>query len=283
MNDFLKIKKMDDRLVPMYLDKDKIIQNLTKNVLIGFPRSGNTALRLFLEMYSKRPTGRPLKINSLAIGTNMKSSVLFSKNKMIDLFNSTKPILTKIHKFWELDLLKEDKVIYLLRDYKDCIPAILKFDDETFSNWYSKRDYNNEYYGYDKYEDFIEKLIEYSYNYGEQLKQFVFIPNEKILIYYEDFISDFNFTAKKILDFLGLEINEERIKICNIINNQGREITDAHFNRIGRNEKQINLGCTKFIGEYSDVLKKRDINILETLFKKQLGDALFKKLLGRYQ
>lgn len=278
----IKIMRVDDRLLPTYRSKEELEELMAKNILIGFPRSGNTAIRLFIEKYTNKPTGRPLIINGMSIGTDTGSSVLFSHASLAEAFD-VGVVLTKIHRFWELDLLKTDKIIYLIRDYHDCVPSILRFDDnKIFAGWLETKDKKN--YGFDSYAEFINFLIDMSFNYGEQLRQFHFIPNnKKMVIYYEDFINNFEQEAKRLLGFLEIEIDVDEIRRNNIIGSNGRKITDEYFHRLGKDNTQINFGCTNFVNEYNGVLGDKEIEILKTLFKRQLGERLYKYYLGRYE
>ena len=95
---------LSDRILPGYRKPEELAVLMKKNILISFPRSGNTAIRLFLEKYTNKPTGRPLLINGMSIGTNTASSILFHDIPLAVSLDRG-PILTKIHKFWEVDLL----------------------------------------------------------------------------------------------------------------------------------------------------------------------------------
>lgn len=268
------------RVLPTLRSAEELEKKFKKNILLGFPRSGNTAIRLFLEKYTHMPTGRPLIINGMSIGTDTNSSVLFSEIELAKCLDIG-VVLTKIHKLWEIDLLKNDKIIYLLRDYHDCIPSILRFDNDIFAKWYVKRDKEN--FGFSCYADFVKVLIDFSYNYGEQLKQFHFLPLNKMVIYYEDFVNNFEVEAKKLLEFLEIKVNIDKIKENNVVNVHGRKETDDHFNRIGKTDIQINKGCTRFIGEYSGVLSGKEYEIVTSLFMNQLGEKLYTHYLGRYE
>ena len=127
------------------------------NYLASYKHSGNTLLRYFIEVITNNPT----------IGHNISSI----SDRFIDSFvdKSIEPILIKRHQFDHNELKSNDKLILIIRDYKDCI----------------KHDFISEF------DNYLKLLQVYKRHKGL-----------KIIINYIDIINDILSVCKKVLDFI---------------------------------------------------------------------------------
>jgi len=140
------------------------------NILLSFPRSGNSLVRFFIERVSGKKT--------LDCGGSDNESIL-SLYKSSN--NSSGQVIVRKSHFWkevETYSSSDRRIILLLRDYKDCITSNIKRGGGTIS----------------------ESLSIYL----ESLEKFDQHKGDKILAYYEDFINDPK-QLKPIAEFLNLD------------------------------------------------------------------------------
>lgn len=231
----------------------------TWDYLVAFPRSGVSAVRLFLERYADLPTSST---------GNDNSRILLSLEQIT-------PFVIKSHKF---DMSSTDRVIFLLRDYNDCIPSFMHFDPQIHKIFINRE---SEYELFE--ETFCSLLFSTPFgipqSYAQLIKLFHTLLNKNLLIYYEDFVSDFENTAKRIIKFLDLDLDEEKLRKANVVNKEGRAVVDNWFLR--RNKLNINKGCTNFVGEYGSLLRN-PIDVQKRL-RLYLGDEIYTKYLKRYE
>ncbi len=168
---------------------------------MSYPRSGNTFLRYCIEQCTnKRTLGfvRPQFANDNWSQTLIKMGMSKMDAQPISLNenNLNEIILEKTHQIFDGDekiFNKENggRVILLLRDFKESIGR------QTFSN---PTDYVGEIPKY-------KSLLNFYDNY----------EGDKIVIYYEDLITETLETTKRILDFIGefdqLKIDEFSISL----------------------------------------------------------------------
>lgn len=149
---------------------------ITKNLLLSYPRSGNTWCRYFIEYVSEMPT----RGCGDAIYDN------YTKRNPHNLNYRSIPIVKKEHFASECSNYNpnKDNIILLIRNPKECI--IRHNGLNVLSN---------------------KKLIGFLDKYMLNLKLYNKFTNKKMLVYYEDIIGNFKIESKRILDFLNLKLD----------------------------------------------------------------------------
>lgn len=160
------------------------------NVLLSYPRSGNTWIRYFVEEVSGNPTGQATITDSLS--NKPKNNAILHKG-------SKKPmILLKRHRFdnpWDNWDEKKDTIIVLVRNYRESIIRnALEQREKSGMRQCNSPEYHKRAVG--KYMHVLDVYNSWSGN--------------KMMLYYEDMILKPFVSFSKIKDFLGL--NEEKTK-----------------------------------------------------------------------
>ena len=154
------------------------------NILLSFPRSGNTWVRYALEYVSKRPTSIEL-VSDCQEGITKKDPIGLKENFDVDILK--KCIAVKRHRadhHWDFFNKDNSNFILLVRSHKEAIIRHL-----ITQNYKSSKVFNK------NIDDYLHCL-----NFYDQF------DGNKILIYYEDLITDEKNEFKKIFNFL--ELNE---------------------------------------------------------------------------
>lgn len=148
------------------------------NVLLTYPRSGNTWVRYCVERISGRPSVYPESKGDSPIGSRMDIGV--------DL--SASPILYKSHNVPRTD---DKRLIVILRDYKEAIPRHQREQEKLglmdFFYSQTKGRHNAEV-------DYIKILQQFDNHSGD-----------KLLIHYEDLIMHPRKNLMSIFKFLNLQ------------------------------------------------------------------------------
>lgn len=153
------------------------------NVLLSFPRSGNTWLRYAVEFISKRPTCQA-PFRRCAAGLEKKGAISSDLNLGVD--TKEKAILVKRHRAdfkWDTLTKENCRLVLLVRNYKEAVLrhafASRKQDDEAE----------------------LKKCIE---GYLHCLHSYDKFDGDKLLIYYEDIITKPKAEIGRLIDFLGV-------------------------------------------------------------------------------
>lgn len=223
-----------------------------KTYLISYPKSGNTAIRLFLEKYTGLPT------SSVYAKRSNDKSILFNK--------SNTPIITKSHKFKPVK--PDDKVIFIVRDYKDSIISYLKYKTgKKYLNVVPLEKTTDQQYNALKndFKFFLNKYLII-------LNDYINCNNKKILIRYENFVNDFYTESYRILSFLNVDINNERLAEACPLNAEDKKLIDDWFiNNFNKYKENLNLNNTQFIGKYKQYLDDEFIKEIQNIVKNNLG------------
>ncbi len=135
------------------------MQKETINILLSFPRTGNTWTRYIVEYISKKPTVHRSSIREVLDGQRPKTAIGDYTN--IDINIDDDVILLKRHFAYNEEddwSVFNGRFIFLVRDYKECIIRNLANQNEaTIKN--SVRAFANNLKFYDKYNG--EKIIVY--------------------------------------------------------------------------------------------------------------------------
>jgi len=139
------------------------------NYLVSYNRSGNTWVRYILEYLTHQPTWGHQKYSiSERMGEKSNITILHGE-----------PIVIKRHQIIPNEITNQDKVVFLLRDYKECI-------------WNSMDC---------KWEKFEPEFVKY----WNLLKFFDEFDGKKLLIKYEDLMNDPKTFISTLLIFLGFD------------------------------------------------------------------------------
>jgi len=214
---------------------------MNKVLLLSFPRSANTWIRYCLEHITKTQTCDCQDLPG-------------TPNRIVNPFNANlnyklKPYIYKEHFAVNCDRFDEqnDKLILILRNYKEClirhygVPRLLKNLDHDL------KQYTDNILFFDKWK------------------------GEKIIIYYEDIINNFEHIIKKIAMFLNLDpasVNEfikdydfhksngiKSYKICGHESVTKGKVTNFHSKKaplqlLKRINKILNENNIKYIQRY---------------------------------
>ena len=158
-------------------------QTSLRTYLFSFPRSGNTWMRYCLEWLTKRPTlekmEKSIHLYNCPLGWSFDMGTDY-----------TKPPIWKMHTLdWFNNKFKayypdQETLIFLVRNYKEVL--LRHCGMLTIAMLQNKKHQQK--------------------NYFENLKLYdKWNPKKRLLIYYEDFMTDPKATFEKVLDFLGEE------------------------------------------------------------------------------
>ena len=149
------------------------------NVLLSYPRSGNHLTRFFIELLTGKPTqgcvGSP---RDIPIYKNT-----FPEEVKFNIKDGSEFGFHKHHEF-HFEPKELNKLIFIIRNPKECMPR-------HTSNNFKVGNYDRCYFGV------IDKFDEID-------------DDKKMLLYYEDIITDKMGFINKLIDFIGIT-NQERI------------------------------------------------------------------------
>jgi len=196
------------------------------NLLLSYPRSGNTWFRYCIESLTKKPT----------IGYTTKNSANFDKNPIGHFSNigvdlSANKILVKRHETNSVEDV--EKLILVVRDYKECV---IRHSEKK------KVDISD-----------LKKACsssESSKNYMQMIKYYDEFKGDKFIVYYEDLVNNLENTLRAIIKFLGegednldsfiKELDnhkEESLKIYGSSKTRGKSIKH-HSNKLTEEQKK---------------------------------------------
>lgn len=168
------------------------------NVLLSLPRSGNTLMRYYIELISHRPT---LGCDGSDVD---KPIYKRSKSNLISIKNNS-PIISKSHKIDETKkLIGKDKLILIVRDFNECFGSFRKRGNK-------------------KKEDFCKSYVSY-------LDFFESHQGDKMIVYYEDLLSDLQKVLESVCDFLNLD----KSSIPEIVKNKKKFEDDCRGTYVGK-------------------------------------------------
>ena len=189
------------------------------NYLLSYPRSGNTWVRYFVEFISQQPTSGYKNASDKAIGSKIPIGVDLSKPV----------IMEKSHKFYGKEYSPGDKLVVLVRDYKECMVRHAAAESWKMSlDEKAKKKFDEETKGKNEKVDYVEVLMYYDE-----------WPGEKILIYYEDLMLHPKREIKKIVEFLDLNRKRMEVMFSNLEKhiNSGIRVYHAGSQTKGKNLK----------------------------------------------
>jgi hypothetical protein len=148
-----------------------------KNCLLSLPRTGSNWVRYWFEYFSNENTSE----RNILVEINHRGETRTEK---------TNATLYKRHKLSKEDIESRDiqKLVCVLRDYRECFVRHCR--GRTFDKKVSRMsDYTDNLYVYDAF------------------------AGDKMIMYYEDFVSDPKTYMKQVLDFLEVRSNWDDIDV----------------------------------------------------------------------
>lgn len=240
----------------------------SRNYLISFPRSGNTVMRLFLERYTQKPTSRCIIHDRVAFdGTLTKVTEHWTKGQDSSLLYPGRDdfVIWKTHGFPD-QFQPKDGVVFLLRDYKDAILSFMKYRKNTTNLVKPLGSLSNE--DYLKLEKCMVNEID---TYVRLVKTYHRCKNNKVLVRYENLIENGDKELERILQFLGLDVSHEKLRLCNPLNIEGKQEIDEWFRRVnGKGEIYANPG-DKYIGKHKNYIDASTIKKLQGAVVSKMG------------
>lgn len=219
-----------------------------KNYLLSYPRSGNTWLRYCVETLSGENT----------IG--YENSNHFERGVLEKYRKSKKPILYKRHETEGVDNSENNRIILIVRNYKE---VIVRHNGKVKS---IMQDYDT------KNRISYLKLLRFYDS---------FIGN-KLIIYYEDLIEDLENTLKDVFSFLEIDIEKSKMEnfFLNIEEHKSKSLkiygesqtkgksTIHHSKKLSEDEK--NEWDNFLIENEKDIFSKyleryKEINLVKTI------------------
>ena len=226
-----------------------MVENKNPRVLLlSYPRSGNSWVRYCLEYITKTET--------------MEAGIYDETKKHEETFKGVfkrdtriKPFIFKRHFHDEIPdfNVKKDFLIIILRNYKECLPRHL------LNNLKNKKILTRETEAYIKNIGLYEKW-----------------NNNKLLIYYEDLMTNFEFTFNRVVDFLTLDNNRYKKLIENF--NYHKEKSIKFYSTVSA----ISVTRGEDLFYHSKKLSPFFRNKLDTYIFKN-ARLIFTKYLARYQ
>lgn len=267
------------------------------NYLVSYPRSGNTAVRLFLERYTGRPTHGMVypeeellidsDVNHIEVPNNLSYDMVTAYNSkhtkdydrsLLYPYRSDF-VVYKLHSFRSTEntdidklFMPKDKVVFLLRDYKDAIFSFVKY---TGRNTKILDLIESDKITDKQYKVLEEKVQRCVSEYCLNIKNYNECRSQKIMVRYEDLLSDSYKEFSRVISFFDIKIYPERIKACDPINKEGKEEVDKWFIK-GSNErinamKKLIIPGMQFTGKYKKYFRKSTTNNMKDTVKETLG------------
>ena len=182
------------------------MSKIKRNLLLSYPRSGNTWLRYCVEVLTNKPT---------FAGINREAGI-FDKAPVLSLIgkmdkNANDYILIKRHHFKpENESFDVDKVVFIIRNYKECIIRHAELEINPNINTLKSE---------------ISGQID-TVDYLGLIKAFDKFNGKKLLLYYEDLIINPKKTLEDLLIFLEIENFENKLNkfIYNLENHKNNSI-----------------------------------------------------------
>jgi hypothetical protein len=224
-----------------------------KTFLLSYPRSGNTWVRYIVEALSKRPTK--------GYGNKMDEAIGFRINIGVDL--NAKPILEKSHKLYNNKKDNKDKLIVIIRNYKEVLIRHASSEPGHESiEIKSKRKFNNDTKGIQDEVDYIEVIMSYDVWSGP-----------KLLVYYDNLIDNPSVEINRIAEFLDINKKEALDFISKYDYHVNRGIKSYH-------EKSYTNGKNN---KYHQNRVSKDLIDFMTLDLKKRHSVIFEKYLKRFE
>lgn len=220
-------------------------QNVNK-IIASYPRSGNHWTRYIIEYLSKRPT---LGSGNKQWSTTVDGPIFKRLNKSGFYINNEDYIAVKTHKL-NHKMIMDNEILLIVRNYKEVM--IRRFGVKKSID----RELNQAFIDYMKLIELFDKS-----------------PNNKLLIYYEDLITNYEEVIPKMSDFFCLEKcrTKDFLSRYEFHRDECVKLYD-NLNKSHTKGKSIRYHSNKVDNM---ILKKYDNHVISNwpgLYKKYLGD-----------
>jgi hypothetical protein len=209
------------------------------NILLSYPRSGNHLVRFFIELLTELPTKGCIgnqKIDKCIYQNKFKIDIPFNINKNYD----SSKCFTKFHFIDKLDNYNNNLLIFIIRNPKEVLLRHNNFK-------YNEDSFNKYFYDIDYYLDF---------------------KGNKLLLYYEDLITNKKEFIINLYNFLKNNYNISEKKLQYVLDN----IDELYFHSANPlNRKWGNVNSNFQTNFYYN-------NIDNEYFKTKFNNYLKKKL-----
>jgi len=236
---------------------------IKKSFLLSFPRSGNTFTRYCVEYLTQHPTtsAPTYEYNENKIPEHKDEKSVLWNIGMEDRLKSEKNILVKKHKMYKSEKNKYP-MIFVIRNYKEVlIRHYIKTDNAKKNIQITDRC------------NYAQCLIDY-----DQWRK------DKILIYYEDLITDTQNTIKDIIKFLN-QYNEDELQYfmndIDMHRKNSLKLYDVITNSVNNESRSLTKGKKKLY--HSNVLSEEEKKEWDKLMKESCGQEVYNKYLIRYK
>lgn len=219
------------------------------NYILSYPRSGSTWIRYCIEYLSKKPTIGSYSKHPTGHHSNIISSLID-----LGVDETANPIFLRTHD--PKDIPGKSKIIFLLRNYKE---VIIRHQEMSQSDnlLNSLRDH---IFGEEQGSNYL-KLINFFDSY----------PGEKLIIYYEDLISNPDLEIRRLAKFISAEGNEMESLISNLEEHKKNSLKVYGKSKTGGNEKIV----------HSKVISDKDKNQIDSEVKSR-NPKIYDNYLTRY-
>ncbi len=217
--------------------------------LVSFPKTGRTWLMYMIDQMKEQSDHRLKEEKSFIFNEHDSSEIIIedgTRNNPLDIFRVTSRLR-----------YKRGKVIFLVRDPRDVI----------VSHFYQVTKRSKKPFVFKSISEFLRddilgfKRIIHFYNLWERNKD---VPQDFLLISYEDLINNGIQELQRVMTFLGIEISKDSVR--NIYERSSASIMRAKeiknkldgFNDFGKGRNQLKVRNAK-IGGYKSELSDEDI------------------------
>ena len=238
--------------------------------LASYPRSGNTFFRVILNSVFGLKT-YSIYDDKVDIGADKKTSDIVGHQLLPEDFSLEKArqddkiYFIKTHEKLDERINDTDKIIYLVRDGRECILSYLKFHNNYNSD---KKTLLDIVYGNILFGSWSEHIKSWSPD----------SRNNCLLIYFESLVSSPDSQVSKIAEFLKIEANQQSIPTFSELQN-----INSKFFRSGKKdswkvvlskEEQLSF----WLKSYTQMKKYAYVDEMPDVFEKEENFQLFKTL-----
>ena len=226
--------------------------------LVSFPKTGRTWLMYMINQMKEQSDHRLKKYKYFIFNEHDNSEIIIedgTRNNPLDIFRFTSRFR-----------YKRGKVVFLVRDPRDVI----------VSHFYQVTKRSKKPFVFKSISEFLRddilgfKRVIHFYNLWERNKE---IPQDFLLISYEDLVNNGIQELQRVMTFLGIEISKDCVR--NIYERSSasimrdKEINNKldGFNNFGKERNQLKVRNAK-IGGYISELSEEDINYCNIEMKK---------------
>ncbi|KAJ8044702.1 WSC domain-containing protein 2 [Holothuria leucospilota] len=214
-------------------------------VLWSLPGSGNTWLRYLIERVTGIFTGSVGNDKGLFDG-GFRGQLLPAK--------SGRTVVVKTHSL--IDVRDAEGILFLIRDpYGSAIAEV----NRRFSKGHTSFATEERFMG-PQWRTFAIDHVE---QWALDIKHYVVLPQKKLIVYYEDLQNDLRNQLKRIVKFLGLSLDEQRLQ-CTLQHREGNFHRPKRMLSFDPFEKPVRLVINKSIRDVRQVMLKYHMPVMRS-------------------